>query len=145
MQANGAEVNVGDVILVNDDANNSQEAYKIEKSTKIAEGMLNIAYVKPQMNEVYTEFNVSDSKGTDFGEVEFIYDELEEAVENSELAQAAVSFFGAKPTFNFDVKKVEDVIKVKVGMTIPGVVAIDDFKTDLVIEFDCAIKVVADA
>ena len=25
-----------------------------------------------------------------------------------------------------------------------GVVAIDDFKTDLVIEFDCAIKVVAD-
>ncbi len=144
LQANGAEVNVGDVILVNDDANNSQEAYKIEKSTKIAEGMLNIAYVKPQMNEVYTEFNVSDSKGTDFGEVEFIYDELAEAVENSELAQAAVSFFGAKPTFNFDVKKVEDIIKVKVGMTIPGVVAIDDFKTDIVIEFDCAIKVVAD-
>ena len=142
LQANGAEVNAGDIILVNN--NDTQEAYKVEKSTKFAEGMLNIAYVKPQMNEVYNEFTVSDSKsiGAD-SDIEFIYDEFAESVEDSELAQAAVTVFGAKPTFNFDVKKVDDAIKVKVGMTIPSVVAIDEFKTDLVIEFDCTIKVVA--
>lgn len=143
LQVNGAEVNVGDVILVND--KDAQEAYKVEKATKYADGMMNIAYVKPQMNEVYNEFTVEDSKSLSADSNIEIEDEFEliEAVENSELANAAVTFFGAKPTFNFDVKKVDDAIKVKVSMTIPSVVAIDDFKTDLVIEFDCTIKVIA--
>ncbi|MCX4362778.1 MAG: hypothetical protein OSJ74_05295 [Clostridia bacterium] len=143
LQANGAEVNKGDVILIEDAKNGLQEAYKVEECKRIDSTLVGISYVKPQMVEVYDEFTVEEARSMDAenDEIEFIYEEIAESVENSELAQAAVSFFGAKPTFSFDVKKVDDAIKAKITMTIPSVVAIDDFKTDLVIEFDCTIKV----
>ena len=143
LQANGAEINVGDVILVDDKASGLQEAYKVETCRRVDNTLVGISYVKPQMQEVYDEFTVEETQSMSAdSNVEFIYEEkVQEALENSELAQAAVTFFGAKPTFNFDVKKVDDAIKAKITMTIPNVVAIDDFKTNLVIQFDCTIKV----
>lgn len=141
LQTNGAEVAAGDVILVNDDKAGVKEAYKIESCQRLDNTMVNVSYVKPQISEVYTEFEVSETQSLDAQSDVEIYEEFEEAIENSELAEAALTFFGAKPTFNFDVKKVDDAIKVKVAMTIPSVAAIDDFKVDLVITFDCTIKV----
>ena len=143
LQTNGAEVKVGDVILVEDKDSGMQEAYKVEKCARVDSTMVGISYVKPQIAEVYDEFTVEETQSMNAdSDVEFIYEEeVEEALENSELAQASVSFFGAKPTFNFDVKKVDDAIKAKISMTIPSVVAIGEFKTDLVIEFDCTIRV----
>ena len=143
LQANGAEINVGDVILINDKETGMQEAYKVETCKRVDSTLVGISYVKPQISEVYDEFTVEDNqKMTAESDVEFIYEEaVKEALENSELAQAAVTFFGAKPTFNFDVKKVDDAIKAKITMRIPSVVAIGEFKTDLVLEFDCTIKV----
>lgn len=143
LQANGAEVKVGDVILVNDKESGMQEAYKVEKCAKVDSSLVGVSYVKPQISEVYDEFTVEETQSMSAdSDVEFIYEEeVEEALQNSELAQAAVSFFGAKPAFNFDVKKVDDAIKAKITMRIPSVVAIGEFKTDLIVEFDCTIKV----
>ncbi|MDE7348243.1 MAG: hypothetical protein K2N53_01110, partial [Clostridia bacterium] len=143
LQTNGAEINKGDVILINDKETGLQEAYKVEACKGVDSTMVGISYVKPQMEEVYNEFTVEETQSMSAdSEVEFIYEEeVQEALDNSELAQAAVTFFGAKPTFNFDVKKVDDAIKAKIAMTIPSVVAIGEFKTNLVIEFDCTIKV----
>lgn len=143
LQTNGAEINKGDVILINDKETGLQEAYKVEACKGVDSTMVGISYVKPQMEEVYNEFTVEETQSMSAdSEVEFIYEEeVQEALDNSELAQAAVSFFGAKPTFNFDVKKVDDAIKAKITMTIPSVVAIGELKTNLVLEFDCTIKV----
>ncbi|MDE6211106.1 MAG: hypothetical protein K2G42_03955 [Clostridia bacterium] len=143
LQANGAEINKGDVILINDKESGLQEAYKVEDCKRVDNTMIGISYVKPQMEEVYNEFTVDETQSMSAdSDIEFIYEEeVQEALENSELAQAAVTVFGAKPTFNFDVKKVDDAIKAKITMTIPSVVAIGEFKTNLVLEFDCTIKV----
>ncbi len=142
LQANGAEINIGDVILINDKDSGLQEAYKVEDCKRVDNTMVGISYVKPQIEEVYDEFTVEETQSMSAdSDVEFIYEEVQEALDNSELAQAAVTFFGAKPTFNFDVKKVDDAIKAKIIMTIPSVVAIGELKTNLVLEFDCTIKV----
>ncbi|MDE5756680.1 MAG: hypothetical protein K2I23_06285 [Clostridia bacterium] len=143
LQANGAEINIGDVILINDSESGLQEAYKVEDCKAMPSSLVGISYVKPEMKEVYSEFTVEDTQSMNAeSDVEFIYEEeVKDALENSELAQAAVTFFGAKPAFNFDVKKVDDAIKAKITMRIPSVVAIGEFKTDLVLEFDCTIKV----
>ncbi len=87
LQANGAEINIGDVILINDKDSGLQEAYKVEDCKRVDNTMVGISYVKPQIEEVYDEFTVEETQSMSAdSDVEFIYEEVQEALDNSELA-----------------------------------------------------------
>ncbi|MDE7336683.1 MAG: hypothetical protein K2N32_01030, partial [Clostridia bacterium] len=149
LQTNGIDVKEGDVILVNNEETKLQEAYKVDKNhSGVANTAAVISYSKPQMNEVYETFEVSETQELNVdSNVEFTYDKTAEAIEISDLAMAALQVFGSKPTFGFNIGKValEDGrlnINAVVSMTIPNVVAIEGaIGADLVIEFNCMISV----
>ena len=149
LQTNGIDVKEGDIILVNNANTKLQEAYKVDVNHNSGANTASvITYSKPQMNEVFNTFEVSETQTLNTeSDVEVTYDETLEAIENSELAQAALQVFGSKPTFGFNIGKValEDGrlnINANVSMTIPNIVAIEGaIGADLVIEFNCMISV----
>ena len=149
LQTNGINVKKGDIILVNNEETKLQEAYKVDVNHNTGANTASvITYSKPQMNEVFDTFEVKETKMLDEeSEIEFTYDDTLEAIEHSELAQAALEVFASKPTFGFNINKVaaEDGrlnINAVVTMTVPNVVKIEGaIGADLVIKFDCMISV----
>ena len=149
LQTNGVEVKAGDIILVNNEETKLQEVYKVDTNYNVEANTASvITYSKPQMNEVFNEFEVSETqKLSEESDIDFTYDDTLEAIENSDLALAALQVFGSKPTFGFNINKVaaEDGrlnINAVVSMTIPNVVKIEGaIGADLVIEFNCMISV----
>lgn len=152
LQTNGVDIKKGDIIIINNENTKLQEAYKVDNNYNIDSNTASlIQYSKPQMNEVYDEFEVSESKElSQDSDIEFTYDEIREAMDESDLATAALEVFGTKPQFGFNINKVakEDgrlVINAVVTMTIPNVVKIEKaLGADLVIKFNCMISVDAD-
>lgn len=138
LQTNGASVNAGDVILIKDENSSLVEAYKVENASPSSTTSMFINYVKPEINEVYDSFKVAETQEMDKdSNVEFTYDETQEALENSELAMAAVEFFGAAPTFDVNASKQEDgSIKATITMTIPDVVKVDGGSLDLIVRIN---------
>ena len=149
IQTNGVNIKAGDIILVNDEKTKLQEAYKVDNNFNLENNTASVInYSKPQMNEVFSEFEVSATQMLDQdSDIDFTYDKTLEAIENSDLAMAALQVFGSKPEFGFDIKKVnaEDGrinINAVVSMTIPNVVKIEGASgADLTIKFDCTISV----
>lgn len=144
LQTNGEALKAGDIILISDEETKLQEAYKVDSYYPVSgTTAAAINYSKPQMNEVYDKFEVEESTSIDENsDIEVTYEDVVEVIEDSNLAQAAISFFGSKPEFAFDIKKVDgNAINAKITMTIPNVVAIDEFRTNLVITIDCTMKV----
>ncbi|MDE6614398.1 MAG: hypothetical protein K2K24_02705, partial [Clostridia bacterium] len=149
LQTNGVEIKAGDIILVNNADTKLQEAYKVDTNYNIEANTASvISYSKPQMNEVFDEFVVKESQSLNAdSDIDFTYDETLEAIENSDLALAALEVFGSKPTFGFNIKTIskEDGrlnVNAVVSMTIPNIVKIENaIGADLIIEFDCMISV----
>ncbi|MBD5086649.1 MAG: hypothetical protein HDT32_04750 [Clostridiales bacterium] len=149
IQTNGVNIKAGDIIIVNDEKTKLQEAYKVDNNFNIAENTASVInYSKPQMNEVFSEFDVSATQMlSQDSDIDFTYDDTLEAIENSDLALAALQVFGSKPEFGFNIKKVnaEDGrinINAVVSMTLPNVVKIEGaIGADLTIKFDCTISV----
>ncbi|MDE6758364.1 MAG: hypothetical protein K2J89_03680 [Clostridia bacterium] len=149
LQTNGISVQKGDIILVNNEKTKLQEAYKVDNNYNTGSNTASvISYSKPQMNEVFDVFEVSETqKLSQESDIDFTYDDTLEAIENSDLALAALEIFGSKPTFGFNIKtvKAEDGrlnINAVVSMTIPNIVKIEGaIGADLIIQFDCMISV----
>lgn len=138
LQTNGASVAKDDIILIKDNETSLVEAYKVENAANSSGSSMFVDYVKPQINEVYEEFEVKENKKLDNdSNVEFTYEETQEALENSDLAMAALEVFNTKPEFDLAIDKTEDgSVKATITMTIPGVVKIDSFSTDLVVKVE---------
>lgn len=138
LQTNGASVAKDDIILIKDKESSLVEAYKVENATNSTNSSMFVNYVKPQINEVYEEFEVKETKELDEeSNIEFDTEKTEEALGESDLAMAAVSVFGSAPEFSVNPERLEDgSIKVSITMTIPGVVKIDSFATDLIVNIE---------
>ena len=136
IQTKGVDVNTGDVIMVENKDAGIIEAYKVESVGKTDMNSVTfVSYVKPQINEVYEEFSVDATEVLDSdSKVDFDVEKVEEDLESSTLAMAAVSVFGTAPTFDVKPERLEDgSVKVAITMTIPGVVKVDAASTDLVV------------
>lgn len=128
-------LSVGTIFLV-EKADGTQAAYKVENCNAIAPGVFNVNYVKPDIDEVFSEFEYNATTKLDQNSnVDFDYMDGQETLDNSELAMSIVSIFGSKPQFNISTPKLEDgKVIVDVTITIPNVVTVEGYaSSDLVL------------
>ncbi|MEG1608801.1 MAG: hypothetical protein RR348_02935, partial [Clostridia bacterium] len=118
--------------------------------TQLSGDIVEISYVKPDMSEVYTDFQYADEGKTiddASGDIQITYDENgERNLGNSALATSIISIFGEKPTFNLAPSIVKDaqgnsIVRVVVTITVPGVVRVQGASVNLSIIIQNDLKV----
>ena len=147
LQTNGDMLEDGEVFIINNVNDDTKSAYKVTKIMSAGAANLVINYTKPDIDEVYEEFEYADKLPlTEDSDVELYDSDTQyEVLDNSDLAMALASFFGAKPQFNVGVNKVGDKIAATVTITIPDVVKLDDgTTTDLILSVENLLSAVAD-
>lgn len=136
----------GEVFILQYD-DGSQAAFKTKTAATPANGVVAVGYTKPELTEVFEEFDVTTSTALTDESMIVIEENLEEQLNNSELGMATVSIFQSKPTFDVNVDLVDGVLKVDITITVPDVVAISGYaSSDLVINLhnDMAVNLNAD-
>lgn len=139
---------VGTIFLVemND---GTQSAYKVVNAAPATTGVYLISYVKPELSEVFEEFQYSaTSKLTADSDVNFDYMNGVETLDNSELAMSIFSMFGSKPEFDISVPEFDKDghVVVDITITIPNVVTVEGYaSSDLVITVHNVMDVTASA
>lgn len=132
-------------LLQNEDG--TQSAFKALYAAEPKGGIVVVSFVKPELTEVFTEFQYSQTTALSEDSEIVIEDNLVEQLQNSELAQAVVSMFESSPEFDVNVELVDGVLKANITITVPNVVVIDgQARTDLVINLanDMAVELTAD-
>lgn len=143
-----AEMPAGTIYLIemND---GSQAAYKVVKSASATNGVYFVEYVKPDLSEVFEEFEYSaTSKLTADSNVDFDYMNGVETLNNSELAMSIFSMFGSKPEFDISVPEFDKDghVVVDITITVPNVVTVEGYaSSDLVITVHNVMDVSANA
>ena len=123
-----SEMPAGTIFLIemND---GSQSAYKVVNAVPATNGVYTISYVKPDLSEVFEEFEYSaTSKLTADSNVDFDYMDGVETLNNSELAMSIFSMFGSKPEFDISVPEFDKDghVVVDITITVPNVITIKD-------------------
>lgn len=147
LQTNGDMLEAGEVFIINNVYDDTKSAYKVTEIMSAGSANLVINYTKPDIDEVYDEFEYAGQQPlTEDSDVELYDSDTQyEVLDNSDLAMALASFFGAKPQFNVGVNKVGDKIAATVTITIPDVVKLDDgTTTDLILSVENLLSAVAD-
>lgn len=135
------------VFVLKDNTKQKKEAFKVVQTNKVSANIVEVVYEKPNMSEIYSEFEYADNgKGLNenYGEIDFTYDSNgTRTLENSALSKSIVQTFGIKPEFNLSPSIVTDsngnkIVRVVVTITLPGVVKTDNASANLsiVIEND---------
>lgn len=136
----------GEIFLI-EQADGTQAAYKALSDASVINNMVSVNYVKPDFSEVFSEFNYKETTAlSNDSEIQFAED-IAAQLENSELNMAAITIFGADPTFDVAVDMVDGKIVAKVTVTIPDVLTIEGgFKSDLVLTIEnvMGVEVTAD-
>ncbi len=130
LQTNSVSPMAAGTIFLIEMADGSQSAYKVTKATEAQAGIYLINYVKPDIDEVFEEFEYSaTSKMTADSDVDFDYMGGKEALNNSELAMSIVEMFGSKPEFDISVPEFDQSghVVVDITITIPNVVTVQEF------------------
>ncbi len=135
----GQLLNVGDVVLVEDDTSKEYVAYKITSVKDLEGGYCLCSYLAPKYNEIYETLEVSESAaiGTD-GVVEFETEAIQEFADN--LVSEALEFGLGTAKVAIDAKLDGDTVKLSVKLTIPDVVE----TADMVLTFKIDSKITAD-
>ncbi len=135
----GQLLNVGDVVLVEDDTSKEYAAYKITSVKDLEGGYCLCSYLAPKYNEIYETLEVSESAavGTD-GVVEFETEAIQEFADN--LVSEALEFGLGTAKVAIDAKLDGDTVKLSVKLTIPDVVE----TADMVLTFKIDSKITAD-
>ena len=127
----------------------SQSAYKVVNAVPATHGVYTILYVKPDLSEVFEEFEYSaTSKLTADSNVDFDYMNGVETLNNSELAMSIFSMFGSKPEFDISVPEFDKDghVVVDITITVPNVVTVEGYaSSDLVITVHNVMDVSANA
>lgn len=127
----------------------SQSAYKVVNAVPATNGVYTISYVKPDLSEVFEEFEYSaTSKLTADSNVDFDYMNGVETLNNSELAMSIFSMFGSKPEFDISVPEFDQDghVVVDITITVPNVVTVEGYaSSDLVITVHNVMDVSANA
>lgn len=143
-----SEMPAGTIFLIemND---GSQSAYKVVNAVPATNGVYTISYVKPDLSEVFEEFEYSaTSKLTADSNVDFDYMNGVETLNNSELAMSIFSMFGSKPEFDISVPEFDKDghVVVDITITVPNVVTVEGYaSSDLVITVHNVMDVSANA
>lgn len=143
-----SEMPAGTIFLIemND---GSQSAYKVVNAVPATNGVYTISYVKPDLSEVFEEFEYSaTSKLTADSNVDFDYMDGVETLNNSELAMSIFSMFGSKPEFDISVPEFDKDghVVVDITITVPNVVTVEGYaSSDLVIKVHNVMDVSANA
>lgn len=127
----------------------SQSAYKVVNAVPATNGVYTISYVKPDLSEVFEEFEYSaTSKLTADSNVDFDYMNGVETLNNSELAMSIFSMLGSKPEFDISVPEFDQDghVVVDITITVPNVVTVEGYaSSDLVITVHNVMDVSANA
>lgn len=149
LQTNATSAMSAGTIYLIDEADGSQSAYKVVKAENATNGVYYIEYVKPELSEIFEEFQYSaTSKMTADSNVDFDYMNGVETLNNSELAMSIFSMFGSKPEFNVSVPEFDKDghVVVDITITIPNVVTVEGYaSSDLVITVHNVMEVEASA
>lgn len=148
LQTNAASAMTAGTIYLVENADGSQAAYKVVKAEPATNGVYYIEYVKPELSELFEEFEYSaTSKMTEDSNVDFDYMNGKKALDNSELAMSIFSVFGSKPEFDISVPTFENgKVVVDITITVPNVVTVEGYaSSDLVITVHNVMEVEASA
>ena len=136
-----------DEVFILENVDGTQAAFKATAAAEPAGSVVAVSFVKPELTEVFEEFDVKETSALTDESMIVIEEDLEEQLNNSELGMATVSIFQSKPTFDVNVDLVDGVLKVDITITVPDVVAISGYaSSDLVINLhnDMAVNLNAD-
>lgn len=123
----------GEVFILQYD-DGSQAAFKTKTAATPVNGVVAVGYTKPELTEVFEEFDVTTSTALTDESMIVIEENLEEQLNNSEIGLAAIDIFQSAPEFGVNVDLVDGVLKVDITITVPNVVAINgQANSDLVI------------
>lgn len=151
LQINSANPLEEGTIFLIEKEDGTQSAYKVVSSSVggMQAGNCLINYVKPELSEVFEEFQYSaTSKLTADSDVDFDYMGGIETLDNSELAMSIFSMFGSKPEFDISVPEFDKDghVVVDITITIPNVVTVEGYaSSDLVITVHNVMDVTASA
>ena len=145
---NGGSLEVGQVMVVYDAETNEKSAYKIKAVTAYNDACVFVQYEIPSLEEVYTKFNYQTTeKLTAESDVNFDVEAIEDSLNESALAQSAISLFGKAPEFNVSPSISKNdagvyVVKLLITMKVPNVVEVNGTDAlDLILKFDCEVGV----
>ncbi len=148
IQTNATSAMPAGTIFLVEMKDGSQSAYKVVKAAPATTGVYLIEYVKPELSEIFEEFQYSaTSKLDENSDVDFDYMDGVEVLDNSELAKSIVSMFGSAPEFNISVPVFENgKVVVDITITVPNVVTVEGFgASNLVITVHNEMEVEASA
>ena len=149
IQTNASSAMSAGTIFLIEKNDGTQSAYKVTKAESSGNGLYFVEYVKPDLSEVFEEFEYSaTSKLTADSNVDFDYMNGVETLNNSELAMSIFSMFGSKPEFDISVPEFDQDghVVVDITITVPNVVTVEGYaSSDLVITVHNVMDVSANA
>lgn len=149
IQTNASSAMSAGTIFLIEKNDGTQSAYKVTKAESSGNGLYFVEYVKPDLSEVFEEFEYSaTSKLTADSNVDFDYMNGVETLNNSELAMSIFSMFGSKPEFDISVPEFDKDghVVVDITITVPNVVTVEGYaSSDLVITVHNVMDVSANA
>lgn len=149
IQTNASSAMSAGTIFLIEKNDGTQSAYKVTKAESSGNGLYFVEYVKPDLSEVFEEFEYSaTSKLTADSNVDFDYMDGVETLNNSELAMSIFSMFGSKPEFDISVPEFDKDghVVVDITITVPNVVTVEGYaSSDLVITVHNVMDVSANA
>ena len=135
----------GEVFILQYD-DGSQAAFKTKTAATPANGVVAVGYTKPELTEVFEEFDVTTSTALTDESMIVIEEDLEQKLSESTLGMAVVDIFQSSPQFDANVELVDGVLVVDITITVPNVVVIDGQSANLTINLhnDMAVQLNAD-
>ena len=135
----------GEVFILQYD-DGSQAAFKTKTAATPANGVVAVGYTKPELTEVFEEFDITTSTALTDESMIVIEEDLEQKLSESTLGMAVVDIFQSSPQFDANVELVDGVLVVDITITVPNVVVIDGQSASLTINLhnDMAVQLNAD-
>ena len=135
----------GEVFILEYD-DGSQAAFKTKTAATPANGVVAVGYTKPELTEVFEEFDITTSTALTDESMIVIEEDLEQKLSESTLGMAVVNIFQSAPQFDANVELVDGVLVVDITITVPNVVVIDGQSASLTINLhnDMAVELNAD-
>lgn len=135
----------GEVFILQYD-DGSQAAFKTKTAATPVNGVVAVGYTKPELTEVFEEFDITTSTALTDESMIVIEEDLEQKLSESTLGMAVVDIFQSSPQFDANVELVDGVLVVDITITVPNVVVIDGQSANLTINLhnDMAVELNAD-
>ena len=135
----------GEVFILQYD-DGSQAAFKTKTAATPANGVVAVGYTKPELTEVFEEFDITTSTALTDESMIVIEEDLEQKLSESTLGMAVVDVFQSSPQFDANVELVDGVLVVDITITVPNVVVVDGQSANLTINLhnDMAVELNAD-